>query len=500
MKKYYQENPLNAILIIAFLVRLVAVIFSQGYGMSDDHFLIVEVAQSWLDGRDDSQWLPGPTNPNAAATGHVLLYTGIHYYIFKILAFISITEPNSKMLILRLLHALLSLVVVKYAFKITEKLSNVNNAITVAWMCALLWFIPMLSVRNLVEMVCIPPLIYGTWLIVNNDKKAVLQFLFAGFIAGLAFSIRFQTSTFIAGLGIVVWIQYKFKNAFFYGIGVILSILVFQVSVDMYIWGKPLAEFMAYSVYNVDNAYNYIVGNWYNYLLLIGGILIPPISIFIAYGFALSWRKNLVLFLPALLFFVFHSAFPNKQERFIMPVVPFIIMAGLISWNEIKEKNAFLIKNKKFVDNSWKFFWILNTIVLIVLTPSSTKISRVNAMNYLSHKTDVNSFIFETSNSGTVLMPRYYLQKWVNYYNVTKEDSAENLYKFLKSTNSELPNYLIVGEAEKLVSRLAPCIKNFGKVKYLATIDPSFLDRFMHWINPFGNENQTYYIYQFVRK
>ncbi|MFZ4798610.1 MAG: hypothetical protein ACOYMA_14020, partial [Bacteroidia bacterium] len=149
MKKYYQENPLNAILIVAFLVRLVAVIFSEGYGMSDDHFLIVEVAQSWLDGRDDSQWLPGPTNPNAAATGHVLLYTGIHYYIFKILAFIGITEPNTKMLILRLLHALLSLVVVKYAFKITEKLSNITNAITVAWMCALLWFIPMLSVRNL---------------------------------------------------------------------------------------------------------------------------------------------------------------------------------------------------------------------------------------------------------------------------------------------------------------------------------------------------------------
>jgi hypothetical protein len=500
MKKYYQENPLNAILIIAFLVRLVAVIFSEGYGMSDDHFLIVEVAQNWLDGFDEYKWLPGPTNPNAAATGHVLLYTGIHYYIFKIFAFIGINEPNIKMLILRLLHALLSLVVVKYAYKITEKLSNSATAKTVAWMCAMLWFIPMLSVRNLVEMVCIPPLIYGTWLIVNNDKKAVLQFLLAGFITGLAFSIRFQTSTFIAGLGIVVWIQYKFKNAIFYGMGVILSILFFQVSVDMYIWGKPLAEFMAYSVYNVDNAYNYIVGNWYNYLLLIGGILIPPVSIFIAYGFALSWRKHLVLFLPALLFFIFHSAFPNKQERFIMPVIPFIIMAGLITWNNLQETNAYFIKHKNFIANSWKFFWILNTIILIVLTPSSTKISRVNAMNYLSTKADVNSFIFESSNSGTVLMPRYYLKKWVNYYNVTKEYPSDILIKYLKSTNTELPNYLIVGEAEKLVSRLAPCIKNFGKVKYLATIEPSFLDRFMHWINPFGNENQTYYIYKFDRK
>ena len=496
MKKYYEENPLNAILIVAFLVRLVAVIFSEGYGMSDDHFLIVEIAQNWLDGRDDHHWLPGPNNPNAVAGGHILLYTGLHYYIFKILAFIGITEPNFKMLILRFLHALLSLLVVKYAYKITEKLSNTNTAKTEAWMLALLWFIPMLSVRNLVEMVCIPPLIYGTWLIVNNDKKAALQFLFAGFIAGLAFSIRFQTSTFIAGLGLVVWIQYKFKNAFFYGLGVILSVLVFQVSVDMYVWGKPLAEFLAYSVYNVDNAYNYIVGEWYNYLLLVGGILIPPVSLFIIYGFALSWRKLLILFLPALLFFVFHSAFPNKQERFIMPVIPFIIMAGLITWNELQETSAYFIKHKKFINNSWKFFWILNTIVLIALTPSSTKLSRVNAMNYLSTKTDLNSFIFESSNSGTVLMPRYYLQKWVTYYNITKEESAD----YFKKSNIELPNYLIVGEAEKLVPRLTLCIKNFGKIEYLATIEPSFLDKFMHWLNPFGNENQTYYIYKFDRK
>lgn len=498
MEKFYKDQPLGFILIVAFIVRLVAVIFSQGYGMSDDHFLIIEVAQSWVDGRDDSQWLPGPTNPNAVATGHVLLYTGFHYYFFKLLAFIGITEPNSKMFIVRLFHALLSLIVVKYAYKITQKLSNDDDAKTVAWMCALLWFIPMLSVRNLVEVVCIPPLIYGTWLIVSNDKKSMMQFLLAGFIAGLAFSIRFQTSTFIAGLGLVVWFQHKFKSAFFYGIGVILSLFIFQASIDIIIWGKPFAEFIAYSQYNVDNAYNYIVGDWYNYLLLLGGILIPPVSLFLCYGFALSWRKNLVLFLPALLFFIFHSAFPNKQERFILPIVPFVVMAGYITWSNLQNR-PFFVKNKKFIDGSWKFFWVFNTIVLIALTPSSTKLSRVEAMNYLSDKTDVNSFILESSNSGTVLMPRYYLQKWVPYYNVTKEEPADTLLANLKKGHDELPNYLVIGEAEKLVQRLAPCIKSFGKVQYLVTIDPSFLDKFMHWLNPYGNENQTYYIYKFER-
>jgi hypothetical protein len=69
----------------------------------------------------------------------------------------------------------------------------------------------------------------------------------------------------------------------------------------------------------------------------------------------------------------------------------------------------------------------------------------------------------------------------------------------LHTEKAELPNYLIIGEAEKLVNRLTPCIKSFGKVQYLTTIDPSFLDKFMHWLNPYGNENQTYYIYKFER-
>lgn len=500
MKKLYQDKPLLVILIVAFLVRLVAVIFSQGYGMSDDHFLIIEVAQSWLDGRDDSQWLPGPSNPNAVATGHVLLYTGFHYYFFKVLAFLGIVEPNTKMFIVRFFHALLSLIVVKYTFKITEKLSNINDAKLVAWLCSLLWFMPMLSVRNLVEVVCIPPLIYGTWLIVSNDNKKVMQYLLAGFVTGLAFSIRFQTSTFIAGLGLVILFQHHFKSAFFYGLGVVLSLFVFQASIDIIIWGSPFAEFLAYSVYNVDNAYNYIVGNWYNYLLLVGGILIPPVSLFIAYGFALSWRKHLVLFLPSFLFFVFHSAFPNKQERFILPIIPFVVMAGIITWNSFQEQFDFFIKNKKWIAGSWKFFWVVNTIVLIALTPSSTKLSRVEAMNYLSKKTDVNSFILESSNSGTVLMPRYYLQKWIPYYNVTKEEPAEYLKKSLQNSNTASPNYLIIGEAEKLVERLTPCIKNFGTVKYQTTIEPSFLDKFMHFLNPYGNENQTYYIYKFEKQ
>jgi len=48
----------KTILISALIIRLIAAIFSQGYGMHDDHFLIVEASASWVDGFDYNHWLP----------------------------------------------------------------------------------------------------------------------------------------------------------------------------------------------------------------------------------------------------------------------------------------------------------------------------------------------------------------------------------------------------------------------------------------------------------
>ena len=45
-------NSLKTILFFGLVVRLMASIFSQGYGMHDDHFLIIEASTSWIDGYD----------------------------------------------------------------------------------------------------------------------------------------------------------------------------------------------------------------------------------------------------------------------------------------------------------------------------------------------------------------------------------------------------------------------------------------------------------------
>src|SRR5258708_29168233 len=113
-------TPLQIILGTGILFRLIAVIFSKGFGWFDDHFLIVEAAQSWVDGFDYNYWLPDPNFPDRQPQGHPLFYTGLHYIIFKCFAFTGINDPQLKMTIVRLLHAAFSLTIITYGYKIAE--------------------------------------------------------------------------------------------------------------------------------------------------------------------------------------------------------------------------------------------------------------------------------------------------------------------------------------------------------------------------------------------
>ena len=126
IQQEWDENPLRLILGLAIIFRLLAVLFSKGYGMLDDHFLIIEAAQSWVDGDDYNNWLPrsGATEPE----GHNFFYAGIHYLLLYLMDAIGLRDPQGKMYLIRLLHAAFSLLTVYFGFRITEKLSDRRTA------------------------------------------------------------------------------------------------------------------------------------------------------------------------------------------------------------------------------------------------------------------------------------------------------------------------------------------------------------------------------------
>ena len=495
IRTYYNQHPFRSIMGIALFVRIVAAVFSRGFGFSDDHFMVIEVAQQWINGLDDNAWLP--INGNTVANGPSLLYPGFHYYLFVILKMMGITNPEIKMLIVRLIHAVYSLTIVFYGYKISEKLSGFEIAKRTGLFLALLWFLPMMGVRNAVEIVCIPPLLWGTWLLIVADEKNSLKgFFIAGLITGIAFSLRFQTLVFIGGMGLGILIHKKWLQAIYFGIGSLITIVLIQNTIDLIIWGKPFVELQAYVNYNIANAYNYINGPWYNYTLLVLGLLIPPISFFIVVGMYKVRKQYLWIILPAFCFFIFHSYFPNKQERFILPVIPFFVMAGLAGWHYIETHSTYWKKNAVLLHRCWIFFWIMNITLLAFLTPSSSKIARVDVMSYLRSKSDNKQYLMESSNSwNPIITPLFYIDKWQQPYNISGEYPADSLFSYLKAAQLEMPNYVVFAEDKNLEARLANIKRFIPNLVFDKYIESSYLDKTMYWLNPVNN-NLTYTVYK----
>ncbi|MBN8701510.1 MAG: glycosyltransferase family 39 protein [Bacteroidetes bacterium] len=497
--KWMQQRSIKEILIISFCVRLIAVFFSKGYGMHDDHFLIIEASQSWVDGGDYNNWLP-KEGGNQTPSGHSLFYTGLHFIFFYMLKLLGVVDAQTKMFFVRLVHAVFSLGIIYWGYKIVKKLANETAALQTAWLLGLFWFMPFLSVRNLVEVVCIPFLVVGTWFLLKDETKSKFYFI-SGLLIGIAFSIRFQTALFAGGLGLVLLLQKKWKGVFLFGLGYVLCAVAIQGGIDWFIWKRPFAEFQEYVNYNILNANEYISNTWYSYLLLVLGIFIPPVSLFIFYGVFVRWKEKLILFIPTLIFFSFHSYFPNKQERFIFPVVPFIVMMGVMGWTAFVESSNFWKNRQRMVSIITKSFWVLNGIILLVVSTAYSKKSRVEAMCYLASKGDTRALLIEDSNHGDYSMPPlFYLQKNVRYYGITSNySSTQAMEEIHRNEKKDYPNYVLFMEKDNLEERIDSLKKVLPNIAYEATIEPSFIDKLVHWLNPV-NKNQTATIYRITKQ
>jgi hypothetical protein len=496
IQKIWKEKPLQSVMFVAIFTRLLPTVFSRGFGMHDDHFLVIEAAQAWVDG------IIVPGRPNSPGNelipdGHSMFYMGLHYLLFKFLQILNITDPIFKMLIVRIIHAAASVYSVWLVYKITEKVSSQKDAALAGLLMASIWFLPMLSVRNLVEIICIPFTLLGILYLLNADRKnqPFLWYLLAGFILGLSISIRFQLIVFVGGAGLVLLIQRKWLGAIMVGVGSMISILLLQGWVDYRIWGYPFAEFIEYYEYNLQVAYDYITGPWYNYLLLLAGILIPPVSLMLLFGFFRVWRKQLMIFLPAFLFLLFHSFFPNKQERFIFPIIPYIIIGGVIGWNSFILASNYWTKHRRLLTNSWVFFWIVNIILLIPVSTAYSKRSRVEAMAHLSKYEGIKVVVVEDLHrSSAQMVPRYYSGQWMQALYKSNTGVRSYMADSIPCSVSDA-SFVLFYSDENLEVRVDSMKKEIPSLVYETTFEPGLIDDIMHKLNPV-NRNETIYLYR----
>lgn len=493
-----RQRPLFWLTLIALLPRLIAAFFSGGYFAQDDHFLVIEAAQSWVDGFDYNQWLPWNQTGDPIPTGHMMLYPGLHYLLFKCCAWLGFTDPAWKMVLVRIIHALWSLITVRIGYRIALHLSTP----AVAWRCglflALFFFMPFTSVRNLVEVVSIPPLMLCAWWLIRRRPEIRPGDIFiAGLFVGLAVDLRFQTAFFACGAGLALLLLREVRSAVVFGLGAVLPVAIIQGGVDLVIWGRPFAEMTEYLTYNLENSTTYFDQPWYNYLLVLAGVFIPPFSLAILFGF-FKRTKPLLLWLPVFSFIFFHSIFPNKQERFILSIVPLLFVLGYVAWEEWRGRSAWWQRHPRTWRITLAWTWGLNLLLLIPLCFSYSKRERVEAMIMLQDTKVQGILIEDTAEQDPPMLPLFYLGQW-NIIQQTYTDSTSDLRALVDRASKEQRVNVVLFIGEEDLSRRIGHVKNIlGPLVLIGRTEPGLLDRTMHWLNPV-NRNEPITIFRIAQ-
>lgn len=493
--RYWDDQPLVIIMTLAIIFRLLAAIFAKGWGMLDDHFLIIEAPQSWVYGYDYNAWLPG-SKGNTGPSGHNFFYPGFHYLLFTLMKWIHLNDPQVKMFIVRVLHGGFSLIGVWYGYRIVESLSDKKSARLAGILLAIYFFMPWVSVRNLAESTCIPFVMLAFWQMINtrDSRKPFVRYLVAGALFGLAADVRYQLVLFPAGVALHMLFTGKWRETAGITVGVLCTFLLVQSLIDLLIWGYPFAEFIGYIQVNVTDRNSYFNLPWYNYFLTVGGIMLPPLSLFLFYGFIRGWKKYFLIFFPATLFFAFHSYFPNKQERFILPFLPFFIMVGVMGYYQYIVPARFWTSRRKLLQGCWIFFWVVNIFLLTGLTFMYSKRARVESMYYLSRYPYLKNIIMEDEKGDVPMPPLFYTGKWPKYAEKLPHDSTiyQRLPALAAGPRLYHPQFFLFTGSKNLSRRVTLARTSFPLLVYETTIEPGFIDKVMHRLNPVNKADEVY--------
>lgn len=469
-------------IIVGLALRLLAAVFSPGYAMHDDHFVIEDGPYQWFLA-DHGGWLD-----RVAVPGHSVAYPGILYGVLSACIGIGITDPQTQMLVMRILHALLATLAIPLAAAIARRIGSEDSAKASAFLVAVFWILPFLGVRSLIEVVCIPPLMSGVFLVLR--RGSMRDIILAGLAFAVAFMFRYHTALIPATMTMVLMIRREWRLATGLALSVVTFICLTQGLLDLVVWGQFLIAPITYWTNFLTGSDEYANGPFYQYVLLILGLLIPPTSLVLLWRLFTDKRPSLryEVLLPIVVFILAHSFIANKQERFIIPVVPLLLLAVAVAWTDRPQRST---PSGRWASIAWGWFWVVNTLLLTLFTFSYSKRSRVESLSYL-HGRDGADRVAVITIPG-IFVPSFYLGHEIKTITVLT-DTTSGSWNDLRSFAPTHVVFYDITSRDVLLQRVNDLIP--GHLTQLVEVEPGLLDATLHWLNPRGNKNETSIVYE----
>ena len=499
MKRFIQKHPLWTCLTVALLLRLIAVVYSKGYMASDDHYETVQVAydgiQSGLLNED------GLLKWNAVRPGDIgrsPLYVLFLYTQMTVLKALGMENLDGMMYFIRAVHALLSLLTVWFGYKYVHRATGKSNYALLAGMILAGHFLmPYLSVRNLIEQVSadflLPALFFAWKGTEENDSRLMIV---SGLLAGLSWMIRFNAALAVIMIPWAAWyLARNIRPALYFASG-LLAMFLFSGTLDMIYLGG-----FGRSTINILSSVIYPPGAppiplpFWTYAVLVLAVLIPPFSFYFIFSFFRRRivAQHLILFSAAALFFIVHSFIRHKEERFLIPIFPLLIVMGTIGLESWLSGNRIAPVHRSLFKISGIAALVINIALLAVFTVHYGHKGSVEPYVYLSTQSDVRNILVDRT-ERTNLVPYAYAG-----FSSPVPIKIEN-WEMLGPSNRfydkfDSINYFVIFTDTALSRHLDTLVDHFGPMKEVFHATPSALDRLLHLMNPahnFTNESWVF--------
>lgn len=481
------RNPLPYILISGLLIRLIAAFYSKGFLTLDDHFNFV------VDADMISRGFPLPADYKDSP-----LYPYFGATVMAIGRALGNSSPDLEMLTIRFVQGMLSLFVIYFVYKILDLKAGRPAAAAGGFLTATLFIIPVSAVHQFEEALCQVPLLAAVWMLQKRQGEERFKpspVVIAGILMGTAMILRFPMISFTGIFALGLLIQ---KNQRRYFIPFVLGILVVlsaQAVANIYVngeFGYSFTRNFGWIYKNPEDLFHtsgYPSGPFWRYILTLLAVFVPPFSLLFLYSAIRGGRIFLLTGISTLSFLMAHSIIANKQERFLLPVIPLLIILGIAGLPAIRgwfEKRKLI----KIYRGLWAYFWIINSALLLLTLFHYGKKDRVEPLVYIQAQGDATGVII-VQYEYEFLVPSYYLgEPAPPLFTFFDRSKFYEEYEAVARSRAKV-NYIVfygdTRESEKILFERA-----IGKSLVLQKeISPSLGDWIAHRFNPKYNRIKT---------
>ena len=208
LKSFKEKHPFTSLMIVAIVVRIIAVIFVPEYGS-----------------RGELQ--------------HTTLFIG---FLEKNKDLLGIGDSQGMMFISRSLYAVVSLFTVSMIYRICDLTSNKQNAWLLALIPAFSCIMPSFGIiENASAFLGLPLMLYGANVVLRqevlrqnnlNENVHRSSFLIAGIMLGLGICVWYESAFIVLSILLILCIRRNFRGALLTFIGVLISI----VALGLLLW------------------------------------------------------------------------------------------------------------------------------------------------------------------------------------------------------------------------------------------------------------------------